>query len=205
MSEEGITSVIEAWTKVYQSAFAIPYINYVQIFENKGSIMGCSNPHPHCQVWSTESIPEEPSKEIESMNKYYEQNKSCLLCDYVQLETIKLKEKPRVICENDSFVCIAPYWAVWPYETMVIAKFHVTSLDEMEKAEAGKKQQRDLANMILRITCRYDNVFKCSFPYSMGIHQAPVDGSDHSHDSHFHLHFYPPLLRSPTVKKFLVG
>ncbi|CAG8469840.1 16093_t:CDS:2 [Acaulospora morrowiae] len=206
MSEEVVVHVIQSWIKVYQSAIAVPHINYVQIFENKGSIMGCSNPHPHCQVWSTESIPEEPRKEMVSMTKYYEKNNSCMLCDYVQLETTKLVDKPRVVCENDSFVCVTPYWAVWPYETMVIAKFHFTSLGEMdEKVENGKKRQCDLANIIVRITCRYDNVFKCSFPYSMGIHQAPADGGDHSHDSHFHLHFYPPLLRSPTVKKFLVG
>ncbi|CAG8450604.1 6724_t:CDS:2 [Diversispora eburnea] len=153
MTEEDIIHVIQAWTKIYQNSFSIPFINYVQIFENKGSIMGCSNPHPHCQVWSSESIPEEISKELKSMTKYYEKNNSCLLY-------------------------------------------------ELEKVENG---QKDLSNIIRNITCRYDNIFQCSFPYSMGIHQAPVDNMNHSHDSHLHLHFYPPLLRSATVKKFLVG
>ncbi|CAG8569692.1 27900_t:CDS:2 [Dentiscutata erythropus] len=201
MSKDAIIPVIKAWIEVYRNSFSIPYINHVQIFENKGAIMGCSNPHPHCQIWCTELIPEEPTKEIISMTKYYEKNNSCLLCDYVLLETLKLKDKPRIVCENDSFVCVTPFWAIWPYETMIIAKSHITSLIELD----GEKQLSDLADIIRRITCRYDNVFKCSFPYSMGIHQAPIDEKDHSHDSHLHLHFYPPLLRSSTVKKFLVG
>ncbi|RHZ83645.1 hypothetical protein Glove_89g79 [Diversispora epigaea] len=224
MTEEDIIHVIQTWTKIYQNSFSIPFINYVQIFENKGSIMGCSNPHPHCQVWSSESIPEEPSKELKSMTKYYEKNNSCLLCDYVKLEGNSLKssdkssqqsiqqsiqqssqqssQQSRIVYENNSFICVVPFWAIWPYETMIISKSHITNLDELEKVENG---QKDLSNIIRNITCRYDNIFQCSFPYSMGIHQAPVDNMNHSHDSHLHLHFYPPLLRSPTIKKFLVG
>src|SRR5262249_30068858 len=142
--------------------------------------------------------------ELTSMRNYYEKNKSCLLCDYVHLETTKLKNKPRIVCENDSFVCLVPFWAIWPYETMIISKLHITSLFDLENGD-GNALQRDLVNIIHRITCKYDNVFECSFPYSMGIHQAPVDDKDHTIDSHLHLHFYPPLLRDPTVKKFLVG
>lgn len=211
MTEESIIPVIQAWTKIYQSTLSIPYINHVQIFENKGAIMGCSNPHPHCQVWSTESIPEESSKELNSMAQYFEKNNSCLLCDYVKLESsIKSSSSPggsevksRIIYENDSFTCVVPFWAIWPYETMIIAKDHITDLDELERKVGNG--QTDLANVIRNITCRYDNIFQCSFPYSMGIHQAPVDNMNHSRDSHLHLHFYPPLLRSPTIKKFLVG
>ncbi|CAB4393867.1 galactose-1-phosphate uridylyltransferase [Rhizophagus irregularis] len=205
MSEDAILCVIQSWTKIYREMSTKSYINYIQIFENKGSIMGCSNPHPHCQVWCTETIPEEPTKELISMNNYYKNNNSCLLCDYTQLETIKLKYKPRIVCENNSFVCLTPFWAVWPYETMIISKSHIISLLDLENDDDGNILQKDLANIIHRITCKYDNVFECSFPYSMGIHQAPVDNKDHTNDSHLHLHFYPPLLRSPTIKKFLVG
>ncbi|CAG8616530.1 14372_t:CDS:2 [Funneliformis caledonium] len=202
MTEDAILHVIQSWIKIYQEMSTKPYINYIQIFENKGSIMGCSNPHPHCQIWCTETIPEEPSKELLSMKNYYEKNHSCLLCDYIYLETIKLKQKPRIICENDSFLCLTPFWAIWPYETMIISKSHIISLFDLNDRN---KLQQDLANIIRRITCKYDNVFKSSFPYSMGIHQAPVDDKDHTNDSHLHFHFYPALLRSPTIKKFLVG
>jgi UDPglucose--hexose-1-phosphate uridylyltransferase len=205
MSEDAILHVIQSWIKIYREMTTKSYINYVQIFENKGSIMGCSNPHPHCQIWCTDSIPEETTKELISMNNYYKNNNSCLLCDYTQLETTKLKYKPRIVCENNSFVCLTPFWAVWPYETMIISKPHIISLLDLENGDNGNILQQDLANIIHRITCKYDNVFECSFPYSMGIHQAPVDNKDHTNDSHFHLHFYPPLLRSPTIKKFLVG
>jgi UDPglucose--hexose-1-phosphate uridylyltransferase len=199
MSEQEILPVVKQWVKCYDDVAKVDYINHVQIFENKGSAMGCSNPHPHGQMWCTEDVPEEPSKEIKSMAEYRQKNHSCLLCDYAKLET-STQGKPRVVCENDSFVCVVPFWAVWPFETMVVAKHHVTNVSQLDDA-----QQKDLANILRRIACRYDNVFQCSFPYSMGIHQAPVDGKDHSDDTHLHIHFYPPLLRSATVKKFLVG
>ncbi|RIA92297.1 galactose-1-phosphate uridyl transferase [Glomus cerebriforme] len=204
MSEDAILHIIQSWIKIYREMSTKSFINYIQIFENKGSLMGCSNPHPHCQIWCTESIPEEPTKELISMKNYYEKNHSCLLCDYIHLETIKLKHKPRVVCENNSFICLTPFWAIWPYETMIISKSHIISLLDLENGDNGNILQ-DLVNIIRRITCRYDNVFECSFPYSMGIHQAPVDDKDHANDSHLHLHFYPALLRSPTIKKFFVG
>ncbi|RUP47123.1 galactose-1-phosphate uridylyltransferase [Jimgerdemannia flammicorona] len=199
MPEDAIVPVVRTWIKAYTDLAQVPYVNYVQIFENKGAIMGCSNPHPHGQIWCTESIPEEPSKEIHSMRQYYADKGTCLLCDYAKLESTS-EGQPRVVCENPSFVCVVPFWGVWPFETMILSKRHVTKLPDLTERE-----QRDLANIIRRIACRYDNLFETSFPYSMGVHHAPVDGGDHEHDTHLHLHFYPPLLRGATVKKFLVG
>lgn len=168
--------------------------------------MGCSNPHPHGQVWATESVPEEPAKEIESMIKYAQENNGdCLLCDYVTLETTESDSRnakeSRIVVENESFICVVPFWAVWPYETLILSKRHLKSL-----VEFTEKDKADLADIMQRITCKYDNIFDCSFPYSMGLHQAPTNGdAGQGEVCHFHMHFYPPLLRSPTVKKFLVG
>jgi UDPglucose--hexose-1-phosphate uridylyltransferase len=157
--------------------------------------MGCSNPHPHCQIWATSFIPQEPSLELESMAQYKKQHGSCLLCDYVSLEQ---KKKIRVIVENEEFLAVVPYWALWPYEVLVVAKSHVGNL-----LQFNEKQTQCLADVLKRVTCKYDNLFETSFPYSSGIHQTPTDGKEH--DCHFHMHFYPPLLRSATVKKFMVG
>ncbi|KAF8938832.1 galactose-1-phosphate uridylyltransferase [Dissophora ornata] len=227
MSEPEILPVIEAWIDTYNSLKSKPFINHVQIFENKGAAMGCSNPHPHGQVWSTEDIPQETADELRNMKAYEEKHKSCMLCDYVKTETdadqkAKLKSSQeveggaaesgaagatttpdgsRIVCENASFMCVVPFWATWPFETLVLSKTHLARLSDMNDT-----QKQDLANILRRITCRYDNLFRCSFPYSMGIHQAPTDGnSENEALSHLHLHFYPPLLRSATVKKFLVG
>ncbi|KAI7859726.1 galactose-1-phosphate uridylyltransferase [Circinella umbellata] len=197
MSVNEITNIVDQWTTSYQDLAKKEYIKHVQIFENKGAAMGCSNPHPHGQLWATEQIPEEPQVELESLQQYKkDHNDGCLLCNYVKREQQKSQE--RIVIENDSFVCIVPFWALWPFETLVLPKEHITSLPKMTK-----EQRVDLADMLRRVTCRYDNLFECSFPYSMGIHQAPVQGEyDYAH---FHLHFYPPLLRSATVRKFLVG
>ncbi|KAI9091854.1 galactose-1-phosphate uridylyltransferase [Phlyctochytrium arcticum] len=197
MTVEAITAVVNTWAREYDELSAVNYINYVQIFENKGAVMGCSNPHPHGQIWALEDIPEEPAKELKAMAAYRQRRGCCLLCDYVKLE---LTDRSRLVCENDSFVCIVPFWAVWPYETLVVSKRHKTTLSELTSEE-----RTHLANLMKRITCRYDNVFRTSFPYSMGIHGAPTDGKNHQDDSHLHIHFYPPLLRSASVKKFLVG
>ena len=194
LSREQILAVIRAWTEEYASLSQNPVIHHVQIFENKGAVMGCSNPHPHGQIWATEEIPEEPRKELASLAKYKLEKGSCMLCDYALLE---IHNRSRLVCENDSFVCVVPFWAVWPFETMIVSKGHLKSLLDFEH-----KQQVDLADILSTITVKYDNLFQCSFPYSMGIHQAPSKGDSHAH---FHMHFYPPLLRSATVKKFLVG
>ncbi|KAI9315224.1 galactose-1-phosphate uridylyltransferase [Dichotomocladium elegans] len=196
MTVDDLLGVVQQWTASYRTMIPKEYIEYVQIFENKGAAMGCSNPHPHCQMWCMERIPVEPQRELESFQAYRETHSGrCLLCDYAKRE---IQQKVRVVVENASFVCVVPFWAVWPFEVLVIAKDHVQSLTRM-----SDPSQRDLADILRRVTCRYDNLFNCPFPYSMGIHQAPVRGN---HDeAHLHLHFYPPLLRSATVRKFLVG
>jgi len=196
MEQRRIVGVIETWKKLYTDLKATPEpgIEYLQIFENKGSAMGCSNPHPHGQCWATSVIPDEPGQEFTAFQKYREKRGSCLLCDYTKAE---LTKKERVVVENERFVALCPYWALWPFETMVLGKRHLRSL-----ADLDSKDILDLADILSRLTCRYDNLFKTSFPYSMGIHQSPLRSNV---DCCFHIHFYPPLLRSATVKKFLVG
>ncbi|CEI85963.1 Putative Galactose-1-phosphate uridylyltransferase [Rhizopus microsporus] len=199
MSVEEIEKVVDIWTSSYLDMQQNPVIKHVQIFENKGAAMGCSNPHPHGQMWCTESIPEEPQKELIALHEYNQKHgdKKCLLCDYAQRE-MNDPERKRTVFENDTFLVVVPFWAVWPFEVMVLPKVHIASLPEMDD-----KQKHDLADAVRRITCRYDNLFKTSFPYSMGIHQKPLQGEyDYAH---LHLHYYPPLLRSATVRKFLVG
>jgi UDPglucose--hexose-1-phosphate uridylyltransferase len=191
-----IRGVVDAWTSEYISLGKEEPIHYVQIFENKGSVMGCSNPHPHGQIWAQDSVPTEPAKELVQMKQYFESKRSCLLCDYLALEQ---HEGERIVCENASFVALVPFWAVWPYETMVLPRRHAPSLDFLTEAE-----KQDFADVLKRVTTRYDNLFGISFPYSSGIHQAPTDGRPHE-EVHLHMHFYPPLLRSATIRKFMVG
>lgn len=195
MSVAEITKVVNTWIDVDRELGAQPGIGYVQIFENRGEIMGCSNPHPHCQVWATETIPGEPQKEQQHQAEYRDKNGTCLLCDYIAAE---LSDRSRIVCENETFAAVVPFWAVWPFETLVISKSHLRDIAGV----AGS--QNALADILKRLTTRYDNLFETSFPYSMGFHQAPADGEPHP-EWHFHAHFYPPLLRSATVRKFMVG
>ncbi len=196
MSKKGILGVVETWVEQYKELGALEHINYVQIFENKGGIMGNSNPHPHGQIWAQKTIPDEPSKKTYHQKKYFEENKSGLLADYIKIE---LKEKERVVYENNHFVVLVPFWAIWPYETMIVPKRMTKDITQM-----NNKEKNDFAEAIQQVTIRYDNIFEVSFPYSSGIHQAPTDGDNH--DSwHWHMVFYPPLLRSATIKKFMVG
>jgi len=196
MKTGDIRTVVDTWVEQYLDLGARDIIGHVQIFENRGEMMGASNPHPHCQIWSTEHIPNEPAKEINAQREYEEKNGRCLLCDYVKLEQ---EQKSRIVFENDSFLVLVPFWAVWPFEVMVVSKQHRVAMDGLDDAERD-----DLADALHRITARYDNVFQSPFPYSMGFHQRPTDGGDYPF-MHFHAHFYPPLLRSATVRKFLVG
>lgn len=196
MELDTLKKVIEAWIKEYHELGAHPEINHVQIFENKGELMGCSNPHPHGQIWAQQSIPTEPAKEILRMEEYRHEHHSCLLCDYISIE---VNEDERVVFQNNDFVVMTPFWAVWPFETIVIPKRHVSSITEFTEDE-----KKSFADAIKRLTTRYDNLFQMSFPYSAGIHQSPTDGRAHS-EFHLHMHFYPPLLRSATIKKFMVG
>ena len=191
-----IENVVRVWKEQYLELGAIPYINHVQIFENKGSVMGCSNPHPHGQIWAQSSLPTQVKRTQDNLLKYFQKTEKSLLKDYLESE---LQKKERIIAENEHFVLLVPFWATWPYETMIISKRHFSNI-----AEITEEEIKSYAEMIQIITVKYDNLFKTSFPYSAGIHQAPADGLDHE-EWHFHMHFYPPLLRSATVKKFMVG
>ena len=196
MTVPEIVPVIDAWREETIGLGELDAINYVQIFENRGAAMGASNPHPHCQIWATHSVPNEAVKESKRQGAYLAQNGSCLLCDYLALEE-RLGE--RIVCRNDHFVALVPFWAIWPFETMVLATRHVGSFADLTGEEA-----QGLADILRRLTIRYDNLFETDFPYSMGFHQRPTDGAPHA-DWHFHAHFYPPLLRSASVRKFMVG
>lgn len=171
---------------------------HMQIFENKGAAMGCSNPHPHGQVWITSSLPEELSQELKQLKNYHQEQGAHLLEDYARLESEK---KERVVFENTAFLAVCPWWAIWPFEVMIVAKEHKRALVDLD--DEGRLS---LAEAMSEVTRRYDNLFETHFPYSMGIHQAPLEGTDAEiESSHLHIHFYPPLLRSATVRKFLVG
>jgi UDPglucose--hexose-1-phosphate uridylyltransferase len=198
MTREEIRPVVDAWTSEFEGLSALGWIEYIQIFENRGAMMGASNPHPHCQIWSTGFIPDEPAKEHKAQREYADKNGRCLLCDYLEAE---LASGERVVFANDAFAVVVPYWAVWPFEVLVISRRHVGALPEFSNAE------RDgLAETLGRLTTRYDNLFETSFPYTMGLHQSPVGTASSVHPEwHFHAHFYPPLLRSATVRKFMVG
>jgi UDPglucose--hexose-1-phosphate uridylyltransferase len=225
LSAAEIVPVIDAWTQIYAkhlspnspladaaskitiasdspaASIAKPKEQYrfMQIFENKGAAMGCSNPHPHGQIWTTSSLPEEPAAELEQMKKYRKEHGGRhLLADYAALES---RKQERVVFENDAFLVVCPWWAIWPFETMIVSKTHKRALVDLDSQEKAQ-----LAEAIAEVTRRYDNLFETHFPYSMGIHQAPLEGTEEELEaSYLHLHFYPPLLRSATVRKFLVG
>ncbi len=196
MEVAAIRRVVELWTQQYEELGSRDFINHVQIFENKGQVMGCSNPHPHGQIWAEQAIPNEPAKELAHMTQYRERKSATLLSDYLRLE---LKTGERIVCGNEHFVALVPFWAIWPFETIVLCRRRVASLSDMNDAEKDA-----LADILKRLTTRYDNLFRTSFPYSAGLHQAPTDGQPHP-EWDFHIHFYPPLLRSATIKKFMVG
>jgi UDPglucose--hexose-1-phosphate uridylyltransferase len=196
MSVPDLTLVVDLWANQYAELGALPQIGHVQIFENRGEMMGASNPHPHCQIWASATVPTEVLAEQRQQADWRADRGSCLLCDYVALE---LKSGDRVVAENESFAVLVPFWAVWPFETMVVSKSHLGAIDELDATE-----RRHLAAILQRITARYDNVFEVPFPYTMGFHQRPTDSTVHP-EWHFHAHFYPPLLRSATIRKFMVG
>lgn len=196
MSVDDITKVVDLWREEFVRLDANPLVGFVQIFENRGAMMGASNPHPHCQIWATQSVPNEILKESARQHDYFESRGSCLLCDYLALE---LEKRERIVCENEGFVALVPFWATWPFETMLLPRRHMVALDEF-----GESDSRALADILSQITKCYDHLFATPFPYSMGFHQRPSDGAAHPH-WHFHGHFYPPLLRSATIRKFMVG
>jgi len=196
MELPAIEKVIETWQSEFASLSEMPAINYVQIFENKGAIMGCSNPHPHGQIWAQYSIPTEIVKKTETQQAFLKSEGKGLLDSYISQE---LKEDARIVFENDTFVTLVPFWAVWPYETMIVPKRQMATIGEM-----NTKEKADFAESLKVMTQKYDALFATSFPYSAGIHQAPTDGLEHK-EWHWHMSFYPPLLRSATIKKFMVG
>lgn len=196
MSVAAIEKVIELWQKEFQELSVNPSVKYIQIFENKGDIMGCSNPHPHGQIWASSSVPLELAKETSQQKNYFEKYRVSLLSAYLNLE---LNKKERIVLENEDFVALVPFWAVWPYETMIISKRHLQNITQFTEAE-----KKSFADLLKKLTAKYDNLFNISFPYSAGLHQNPVNDGEHP-EWHFHMHFYPPLLRSATVKKFMVG
>jgi UDPglucose--hexose-1-phosphate uridylyltransferase len=196
MDEAAIVKVIELWQKEFEDLASNPSIKYIQIFENKGDVMGCSNPHPHGQIWASSSLPLELSKETTEQKKYFDKHGKSLLSNYVELE---LKHKERIVIENEHFVALVPFWAVWPYETMIVSKRHIQAVTQFTEEE-----KKSFAYILKKLTTKYDNLFNTSFPYSAGMHQMPVNDGAHE-EWHWHMHFYPPLLRSATVKKFMVG
>ncbi len=196
MTSDALTKVVDEWARQYTELGSRPDINHVQIFENRGEIMGSSMPHPHGQIWAQRTVPDLPAREGENQAKWLKEKGSVLLMDYLALE---LKTKERILFENDTWVALVPYWAVWPFETMLLPKTHRRDVVELTPAERA-----GLADALGRMTRRYDNLFQVSFPYTMGLHQRPTDGQAH-HEWQLHLHFLPPLLRSATVRKFMVG
>lgn len=196
MSVPEIRHVIDVWAEQITELGDLPDINYVQLFENKGAVMGSSNPHPHGQLWANHSIPQEPAKEEVHQRAYYVEKGRPLLLDYLQAE---VAAGVRIVLENEHWVALVPYWAVWPFETLVLPRRHVVQLPDLKDGE-----RTALADLLKRLLTRYDNLFETSFPYSMGWHGQPTDGAHHPHWQ-LHAHFYPPLLRSATVKKFMVG
>ncbi len=188
-----VHAVIEAWCD--QSADLGARYPSVQVFENKGTAMGCSNPHPHGQVWATSYVPDEPATEDRHQRAYFATHERAMLADVAAQET----DGERVVVANDRWLAVVPYWASWPFETLLLPRFSVQRLPELTPSDRAA-----LADIVKRLTTRYDNLFETSFPYSMGWHGAPFDGGDHPHWQ-LHAHFYPPLLRSATVRKFMVG
>jgi UDPglucose--hexose-1-phosphate uridylyltransferase len=197
MSQPEIRRVVDAWVAETQEIAKTPWIKNIQIFENRGAMMGASNPHPHCQIWATSHIPDEPAAETAAQQAHLAEHGSCLLCDYLAAE--QASAISRIVVENAHFLAVVPWWAVWPFETLILSKTHRRSITEftLEEREA-------FADILKRVTTRYDSLFDVSFPYTMGFHQAPVNDGVHP-EWHFHAHFYPPLLRSATVRKFMVG
>jgi UDPglucose--hexose-1-phosphate uridylyltransferase len=195
MSVQAIRTVVDTWVDQYVELGGLDWVRHVQVFENRGAMMGASNPHPHGQIWANERVPNEPAKELAQQRAHAESG-GCLLCDYLDAE---LDKGERIVTRNEHFTALVPFWAVWPFETLVLPRAHAGALPEL-----GPDQRDGLADILRRLTRRYDRLFGVTFPYSMGLHQPPTDATAHP-EWHLHAHFYPPLLRSATVRKFMVG
>lgn len=191
-----IQRIVDAWAEEFSTLSSNPGIESVQIFENRGAMMGCSNPHPHGQIWANETIPDQLARESASFGEYLQKHKSGLLEDYLDLE---LEKQERIVAVSGDFVALVPFWAVWPFETLVISRRRVSCLSELQQGE-----RKSLAEILKQLTIRYDNLFQTSFPYTMGFHQLTT-AQARSSGFHLHAHFFPPLLRSASVRKFMVG
>jgi UDPglucose--hexose-1-phosphate uridylyltransferase len=196
MSPLEIRALVGTWIDQFETLSRTPDINYVQIFENRGLMMGCSNPHPHGQIWATSTIPNEPRKEQEALAAYRKQHGTCLLCDYIRIEE---SSGERFVCANEHFLAVVPFWAVWPFEILLVSKQHIGNMSALDT-----NARSALADILKNIASRYDSLFQTPCPYSMGFHQRPTDKEEHA-EWHFHAHFFPPLLRSATIRKFMVG
>jgi len=196
MNEEELCTALGAMISEFKELDRRDDIGYVQVFENRGRMMGCSNPHPHAQVWATSDLPTEPAKELKSQASYMQQHGKSLLMDYLEAE---LDDGSRLIHESEHFVAVVPYWAVWPYEALILARRQVAAADELSAQEVVS-----LAQTLRAVLASYDSLFGVAAPYSMGLHSRPSDGETHP-EWQFHIHIYPPLLRSATVRKHLVG
>lgn len=194
MSLPEIRTVIDVWTVQFLELGQ--QYRWVQVFENKGSIMGCSNPHPHGQIWALDALPNEPAKEDFHQRSYFSEHQQPLLINYLDQE---MQSGERLVVENEHWVALVPYWAVWPFETLLLPRRHVLQLPDLNEIE-----RHSLADILKRLLSSYDELFETSFPYSMGWHGAPFDHQDPS-PWLLHAHFYPPLLRSASIKKFMVG
>ena len=196
MTQRQVRPIVDAWAEQYAQLGSLPSIGAVTIFENRGAMMGASNPHPHCQVWAQSTVPNELRKETRAQHEYLAHTACCLLCDYVSREVAAAE---RLVVENEHVLALVPFWATWPFETMVLPRRHVPSLDALSGEERDA-----LAQILHELTARYDRLFSAPFPYSMGWHQQPTDGAAYE-SWHAHAHYYPPLLRSASVRKFMVG
>ena len=194
MSEEAIRQMVDTWAD--ETVQLGQKYRWVQVFENKGNIMGCSNPHPHGQIWAVDVLPNEPAKEDQRQRSYFAEYGNPLLIDYVHLES---EQQERIVVQNEYWLAVVPFWAIWPFETLLLPRRHILRIPDLAEAE------RDgLADILRHLLTRYDNLFEVPFPYSMGWHGAPTDHDDYSYWQ-LHAHFYPPLLRSATIRKFMVG
>jgi UDPglucose--hexose-1-phosphate uridylyltransferase len=197
LHEAEIARVIDIWSDQYRELGGLAWVKHVQIFENRGLMMGASNPHPHGQIWANSMLPNQPARELESLRHHAKvHGGKCLLCEYTAQER---ETKQRLVYENDGFTAVVPFWAVWPFEVLVLSRRHTGALTDF-----GDSERLALADMLKQIAQTYDKVFNVTFPYSMGFHQRPTDDDPHP-EWHWHAHYYPPLLRSATVRKYMVG
>ncbi len=196
MEAAGIRRVVDTWAEQVEELGSRPDVGYVQVFENKGALMGCSNPHPHGQIWAVGHLPTIPARKRATQEAHFERHRRDLLGDYLEKER---RHQERLVCRNEHWVALVPFWAVWPFETLLLPERRVGDLPSLAPDERDS-----LAEILRELTARYDNLFRCSFPYSMGWHARPTDGAEHAY-WRLHAVFLPPLLRSATIRKFLVG